>query len=434
MSHNALSDTQSNGKTISAFFHHWDRDSLAQVYLTTDVPDYTVCGKFFQINDFDLLKRFFGRKSFQGRMVDESLVPSLIAIKKEVKNHGALVKIRRNVSPFFRFLRDVIWTVGGFKTHALKTFIDDFRPDIVFFQSSGGVFAFSLTRWICKSYNIPLIMQTTDDYVTGFATLDLFFWIQHVRLNSAYRWAVNYSTCIVAIGEKMANEYKDRFGGNYLVAMNSVPEIDLPKYTGGNDTVYFVYAGNLGLNRWKILVLIASCLEELRREEGLKGHLSIYSLIEPNPDELILMNQSGCSSYEGSLNTQELNEVKSRSDVLVHVEAFDKKNMHITRLSISTKIPEYLASGRCIFAVGPNDVASMQYLEDYDLGVTVMTADRAVIKERLREVITDKARRIHYAGKGVVVARARHDRKKTAELISQRIESICLDNISNAQR
>jgi len=423
VSHNALSDTQSNGKTMSAFFKHWDINNLAQLFLTTDVPDFSICRKYFQINDFDMLKRALFNKSVQGRSITKADVAELDQYKKAVTTSLLVTVIKKSLSPAFRLARDMMWKFGDCKTRELSAFIDDFNPQAVFFQSSSGVFAFSLVRWICETRNIPLIMQTTDDYVTQKRSLDPFSWIQCANLLSAYKWAVSYSDCVIAIGDKMAKEYQSRFGGNYYVAMNSVANLNLPKPISKDDTVRFLYAGNLILNRWKVLALISECLADLFREQGLKGELDIYSLVEPGPDELSHLNKPPFSSYKGALNTRQLNEVKTAADVLVHVEAFDKANRHVTRLSISTKIPEYLISGRCIFAVGPGDVASMQYIAEHDLGVAVMSSNKDEIKEALAEVMINSEKRARYAEQGVSVARLRHDADKAAEDIYQIISS-----------
>jgi hypothetical protein len=423
ISHNPLSDTQNNGKTLSAFFKQWDFDNLAQLYLTTDIPDFSICNKFYQIHDFDILKRAFLNKSVQGRRITYSASYEMKKFKKKIKNSLFLKLARKNITPLFQFLRDLLWNVADYKTHDLIRFVDEFNPQVVFFQSSSGLCAFSLAKWICQSRNIPLVMHTTDDYVSGLFTLDPFFWIQHIRLERAYKWAVSYSDCIVASSEKMAIEYRLRFGGNYFVAQNSIHNPHLPKYIPVNDKIQFVYAGNLGLDRWKILALIAECFEELHNEEGFSAELSTYSLVEPEKRELLLLNRPPFSYFKGALNTDELNAVFTHSDVLVHVEAFDRKNRHITRLSTSTKIPEYLASGRCIFAVGPNDVSSMQYLAGYDLGVTVMSNNKSKIKLALRDIIINSEKRIKYAEKGKIIAEVKHNADKTAESIYQIISA-----------
>ena len=59
------------------------------------------------------------------------------------------------------------------------------------------------------------------------------------------------------------------------------------------------------------------------------------------------------------------------ADVLVHVESDDPEVLQNTRLSVSTKIPEYLSSGRLVLGFGPLNVASLALLKKYSLGVVV---------------------------------------------------------------
>lgn len=431
ISHNPLSESQDgNGRTLSAFFKQWDSDCLAQIYLTTDIPDFAICKNFFQINDIDILKRFFFKKNIQGKQVSHSNLPEMENFKHSIRTNSTLNILRKNMCPLLILLRDIVWIIAGYKTQEIINFINSFNPEVVFFLSSNSTFSFYLTKWICQSRNIPLVMQTTDDYVSGKLTLDPFFWIQLFRVKKAYQWAVSYSSCIIAIGDKMAEEYKKRFGGNYFVAMNSVFICD-PVTPPLNKITQFSYAGSTGLNRWKVLALIAESLKELSNEEGLNGELSVYSLVKPRIKELSFLNIPPFSSFKGSLNNEQLKNVRKNSDFLVHVEAFDRTNKHITRLSISTKIPEYLASGRCIFAVGPEDVASMQYLKEYDIAVTVMVDNKSSIKIALREVMLNSEIKTKYAEKGIEIARFRHNAAIIPENIFQIISSAVDNNSSN---
>ena len=61
-SHNALSDTKNNGKTLSAIFSGWPREALAQLYLAHEAPSYAVCGNFFRVTDGAALRGFLRRK------------------------------------------------------------------------------------------------------------------------------------------------------------------------------------------------------------------------------------------------------------------------------------------------------------------------------------------------------------------------------------
>lgn len=428
VSHNAFSDTQNNGKTLSAFFNGWDTANLAQIYLTSDIPDFSVCKSFFQLNDFDIVKRLVNNK-VQGRVIDEKSISKVKIHKDQVTKSFFLKFLRNNIGPGFRFARDLLWFFSGFKTKKLQVFIEKYNPDVVFFQSSNGVFAFMLVRWICKKYNIPLVMQTTDDYLSKRITFNIFFWIQYFRLVSIYMWAVKYASSVIAIGDEMSAEYSARFGGNFLVAMNAIESPTLPDNDVNSSRISFLYAGNLGLNRWKVLVLISECLSEIYEETGIHGQLSLYSLESPEPRILSALHKPPFCSFEGAASTQELHLIKARSDVLLHVEAFDQNSVFVTRLSVSTKIPEYLATGRCIYAVGPENVASIKYIARNNLGFYTGVQDKNAIKNTLIKIMSDENKRAEYAGNGLLVAKEKHNPSKTACLVRSLIIEAVAQNI-----
>lgn len=424
ISHNALSDHQSNGKTITSFFHDYDKDSVAQIYFTTDTPDFTISSDFFQLHDLDALKRVYN-KSLQGRQVTKENIIETKKSKEIVKKNKIITFIRNNISPAFMIARDIMWTIAGYKTNAIVKFIDNFNPDIVFFQGSNSCFSFDFTKWVCSEKNIPMILQITDDYITPKWTLDIFFWIHLWRIKKRYQWAMHYAHNIVVIGEKMANEYQQRFGGNYLVAMNSVSEFAQEQTLLENlknheeRRISLLYAGNLALKRWLVLEEIINCLKEIDADYSIKAELIIYSLSEIDNNQKIRLEKPPYSHFNGGISSNELVKKRQDADILVHVEAFDKKNQHITRLSVSTKISEYLASGRCIFAVGPNNVASIEYIEKYQTGVTVTSIDKAAIKSHLLTILKNPDKRFEYANRAISIAKKNHNKYVISEKLKE---------------
>lgn len=418
VSHNSFSDRQNNGKTLGAFFHGWDKEKLAQIYLTTDVPSFSVCERFFQLTDFDVLRRLFDFRH-DGRVVLADSVNALSDVKSEVQKSWVVGFVRNRIGPFFRFSRDLLWGIAGFKTKKIKEFIEDFNPEVVFFQSSSGVFAFQLVKWICRKYNLPLVVQTTDDYLSPKKTLNPFFWIQYFRLVAIYKWAAMYAGSIIAISDDMKDEYSSRFGGNYHVAMNAFELSHVGVRKNQTNEVRFLYAGNLGLNRWRVLAEIGESLSDIYKEHGVRGFLSIYSLIDPGPSVVSRLNCDGFSSFMGAVGPDDLQKIRANSDVLVHVESFDKNDIFITRLSISTKIPEYLASGRCIYAVGPGNVASIKYIIKNNLGFCTDDYRRDRIKKDLLDIVLSPERRKYYADIGQLVAKTRHNPIETSRLVNE---------------
>lgn len=90
------------------------------------------------------------------------------------------------------------------------------------------------------------------------------------------------------------------------------------------------------------------------------------------------------------LNGQALWHALLYSDILLHVESDDQKNQKFTRLSLSTKLPEYMMAGRCILAYGPQEVSSIRILKDNHIGCVISsTDDEKDIKAKLFQVTKD---------------------------------------------
>lgn len=430
VSHNPLSDTQNNGKTLSVFFEGWPKESLAQLYFTLDEPSFTLCDRFYRITDLDMLKRAAGRPNTAGVVVQEDTGPDR-QLKSELHRNPLYNLVRKIFLarfPAAMIARSLFWRKKWWKTSDLGSWLDDFCPDVVFFQSSGATFAFDVVEEICAHHRIPLVMETTDDYVTPDGSLSPFSWIHYRRMQRVYQRAVNRSHCVIAIGEKMAKEYRQRFGGNFDMAMNSVSPGSLTDSEPASDPMVLMYAGNVGLNRWKVLHSIGEALEECARTHGVDARLDVYSIDVPEPKILEALNIPGRLQFCGKLVGDELDQRRSEATMLVHVESFDKKNRHVTRLSISTKIPEYFAVGRPILAVGPADVASIEYVREHQAGCVISSAQVSVLAEELAAVLQSRQRQEEYRENGLGLVERFH----LKEVIQQKVQAIVVESIARS--
>jgi hypothetical protein len=129
--------------------------------------------------------------------------------------------------------------------------------------------------------------------------------------------------------------------------------------------------------------------------------------------------------YMGGVSGNELEKRKSEADILLHVESDDEFSKSITRLSISTKIPEYLAVGRPVLAFGPSEVASMRLLKENKIGLVVDSneSDKSILKN-LKELFYNKNYRITLAKRGYNYVLENFDNKKVTFNFNSDIESI----------
>lgn len=423
VSHNPFSDVQNNGKTLTAFFEGWPKDKIAQLYLTTDIPDFSVCDNFYRITDIDILKQFFKKQEFGHKINKENILVN----EKENLQKNKLYMIVRSLFlkriPFMSCLRNLSWKyVKPWNNIGFNKWIDDYKPDIVFFQSSNMYSVFDMVNYICNKYKTKLYMETTDDYVTKHFSLDIFYHIDINKLIKKYKMLVHKSEYVFPIGDKMAIEYKNRFGGKYKVAMNSIDTTNkvTPYETMNNKVIRLLYTGNLGLNRWKSLQKIGKVLSKLNKDE-VKAKLDIYSLNKPSKKVLEKINIKNSSEYKGALNSEELIIERNNSDILLHVESFDRKNKYITRLSISTKIPECLLAERCLLVFGPSEIASVQYVKNNQIGMVIDTNIKKDIEKKINFIINSREDRIRYIKNGKRIAMKRHNFSYNKKMIQETI-------------
>jgi glycosyltransferase involved in cell wall biosynthesis len=154
-----------------------------------------------------------------------------------------------------------------------------------------------------------------------------------------------------------------------------------------NDNIVLVYAGGLHYKRYKTLRLLALAIRKfnLSPEVERKAQLRIYCNQKPTERERRAIELQGASNYCGALSSEELSDVLARSDILVHVESFDYNSIDKTRLSVSTKISEYMSLGKPILAIGPENIASMEVLSDVAFCIT----DTKQLNQKVSEFLLD---------------------------------------------
>lgn len=410
ISHNPFSKVQNNGKTLAAFFEGWPSERLAQLFITGNVTETDLCNNFYKISEKKMLKRVLFKKTNVGEVCDKAIYQN--------DNSTKLSRLKIKNQATIGLFRDMLWALKLWNTKSLNTWIDNFNPDIVFYQSSSDSFMFDFVDYICKSRKIPLIMETTDDYLSLSKYPSFSKIIHQKRIFKRYRNAVLNSYCVFAISEFMAVEYKQKFGGNFKVAMNCAKPQQLSLKPPSKEVFRITYAGNLGLNRWRILSRMGKYLEELY---DINVEFSIYSLQQPSNKVLKSLTIDKVMRFKGKANKDELEQIINDTDLLIHVESFDMTSKHITRLSISTKIPEYLLSKRPILAIGPSDVASIKYLKDNDLAFVLSDFRKIEFQEKIKRIILDSKMRDDYALRSYRFASKNHNIDLVKESIQNSI-------------
>lgn len=416
ISHNAFSDEKNNGKTVGALLNEWKHGDISQIYITQEMPSFSLCKDYFRITDSDILKSFISTQA--GTIIEKQNYQQETNQKEPSVLRRIITAGMQKRIPLFMFMREMAWSFGTWKTQKLRQWIIQQKPDVVFYVGSNYAFANRIVDWVCQTQDIPAVMFITDNHHIPFFSLDPFYWIQkRMLIRSFEKTLCNHIKTTIAICDELATAYQAKFGGNYEVAMNCCEAVDdpLPEHT---DNMVLVYTGNLFPNRWKSLKIIGEVLQELK-DENLHATLSIYSFDEPESRVVKTLNSVESIYHKGAVKSSMLRQIRSEADILVHVEGFDRKCRQIMLYSMSTKIPEYLSSHRCMFAVVPSDYAEAKYLQMNQAAFLVTSDEKQMVKEQLRNILKNADLRLAYADRGLTLAKQKHNIVNQRELIKK---------------
>ena len=119
----------------------------------------------------------------------------------------------------------------------------------------------------------------------------------------------------------------------------------------------------------------------------------------------------------------EVQSVQKAADILVFVESLVNKYKNVARLSFSTKITDYLKSGKCIFAIGDKEIAPIDYFNRYDSAITASSYDE--VYKKLAEIIDNPEIINLYGEKAFNCGKENHDMSVTDKLLKSAITEIC---------
>ena len=134
-------------------------------------------------------------------------------------------------------------------------------------------------------------------------------------------------------------------------------------------------------------------------------------------DELDTFEEAGAC---GSVPHQEIKGIQEQADVVVFAEGIEGKEANIAKLSFSTKITDYLASGKCVLAIGKEDIAPMDYFQRNDSAVIAHNADE--IELQIRRILSSSELVSEYSRKAYDCAVRNHER---GMMDKRFIETVC---------
>jgi glycosyltransferase involved in cell wall biosynthesis len=421
VSNNPFSNVSNNGKTLASFFDQYPADKIAQLYFHNDQPDHMRYSNYFRITDHEMLQCFLKKRQTGGSVIMPADKPvGGYDDKKEIN-----VPDQFKSMELMRGVREYFWKEKYWNSIELNHWMDAFAPQVIFFCAGNCCFTYNIVEYIHKKYATKLIIYITDDYVLPRKTLSIIWWYRRNRILGKMKNSVLNSDLFITISKNMKDAYCELLGKDSILAVNMSDNLkDDENQKASTDRITLVYAGGLHYKRYITLGLLAKALKHYNDnpEHKIKAGLDIYSTKKLSNNERHRIEIEGVSRFCGVLNRQELKKVLNRCDIPVHAESFDHRCIEATRLSISTKIPEYLSLGKPILAIGPDNIASMEYLQDCAFCIT----DPGKLFRRLSTLLEDSGLRKELSDKALTKYRNYHQKDKVSDDLLSSIMKICM--------
>lgn len=241
--------------------------------------------------------------------------------------------------------------------------VRQFRPHVIH-SLLGTVRITKFVAALAARLDVPVVPHFMDDWMENLFADGQVMGVPRRQLERALARVLDRAPLVLAIGTDMKEEFETRFDRPCEVVGNSVDfdvfaRLERVRISGVTPT--FTYMGGLHLGRDRALSAVAASID--RRRGIAPAKLVIHAPANDAARLAALTDQFPDVVERGG--TLPPNEVPGRlvaSDVLVFVESARPEIHAFTRLSVSTKVPEYLAAGRPVLVVGPRQQASVRAL------------------------------------------------------------------------
>lgn len=375
-------------RAFDAYFHNWEKENIRQIFSNTKTPVKGHCGSLYQITDQYLLKKRLGKINEIGKIFNYNELPDDWQNNDlEVSNAfvDKLYKIGSRDTSIKHLARKWLWKKKYWNTEKLNNWLDEFKPECVFLAFSDDFFIPEIAIYVAEKYNIPIMSCIGDDYYFNDRfSLSPFYRIYRKKYKAFIRNVFKHKGSAFYISDKIRDKYNSEFGlnGETIYLTSDIERREFKEIDKENPVI--TYCGNIRLGRNRSLADIGKALFEINPDYKLQ----IYSSEMDEKYIKVLKGKPGID-YKGAVPYKEVMQIIHNSDIVVVAEGFEKKNIIITKYSLSTKAADAIASGAQILAYGDPDCGVIGYLSS--VGCAVMCTDKntELLKEKISNLIND---------------------------------------------
>ena len=404
--------------TWTTLLRNYDSENIAHLYIRDEIPDNKIGSRYFSISENKVMKSVFNRKIKTGREVKPQLLQE--NTKDLIEHNERYQKMQKKRRYSLLMARELVWKFGKWKTTELDAFLDSYQPQVILHSMESYIHLNKIIEYALKRTGAKAVGYIWDDNFTYKQSKEIGHKIYRFFQRRSLRQLAKKTSRFFAISDMTKEEADEFFGIDCVVLTKPLSVEPKVNYDNIQDPIKAVYTGNLMIGRDKTLARIVKSAEEINRN-GIKIKFDIYTKTVLSDEIKNVLNCDYCQLH-APVPQAEVLKIQRNSDMMLFVEDIDGKDAKIARLSFSTKITDYLSSGKCIFAVGCKETAPMQYFIKKEAAITA-TNDKE-IKEKLEMIVNNPDLLIRYAEKSCKSGIENHSEEKILSTFDTVIKSV----------
>ena len=372
---------RTGSNTFSTLFEEFDSKDLANIYVGFDLPDSKVCSRYFRIREWDVVRSVYSRNLTTG----DEVCPHGTNINTNLADKSKqYARKRRRI---FLWMRELAWKIGKWKSSELNAFLDDFNPEVLVFPIESYPYFNRLNEYIIKKCKPKKVIGYLwdDNFTYKQHPHSLLHMVERYFLRKQVRRLVGLCTDVLAISPKMKAECDAEFGVDSVVLTKPIKQFCHFIEYEHHKPINVLYTGKLNIGRDLSLLQIVEVLESQKYSPN-DLLINVYTNTELSSDLKNRLEMSGFCHIHPPVPQSKVFELQSKADVLLFLESLSNEDL-TARLSFSTKLTDYFAAGKCIWAVGNADLGPIFYIKAEDAGF--VTTNKHEIDRTLASIIND---------------------------------------------
>jgi hypothetical protein len=270
--------------------------------------------------------------------------------------------------------------------------VSEFRPTVIH-SLLGSCRMMRLALELSKRFDVPIVPHFMDNWMLSLYPNRELCGLAHTRSLQLLRRVLDRSPLCLTIGSAMASDFSSRMGIECVAIGNSVDPADYsqvgwPREVGTSESKKLVYVGGLHLGRADVLIQIAKVM----RESSLSDWTLVAHTSATDAARYLDRDLPRNLKWGGEIDVDDVPRRLTEADALLFVESEDSNISDFTRLSVSTKVPQYLAANRPLLIVGPTGQASVEEFRTHGVRVRVAHSSEGSSLRQSVQGLSDWAR------------------------------------------